>query len=73
MPLFDFFCRDCEKEFEILLMGKEKPYCPHCQGDNLVKQMSVFAHRSKGSDGSTKSSSSGGGCSGCAGGSCSTC
>jgi len=72
MPLFDFVCHACGKEFEVLLMGDDRPVCPHCQSRDLEKKMSAFAVRTKGSDGST---SAGGGsrCSGCAGGSCATC
>lgn len=71
MPLFDFICHACGKEFEVLLMGKERPLCPHCGSKDLEKKMSAFARpRSKDGNGS-----SGGGsrCGGCAGGSCATC
>jgi len=71
MPLFDFICRACGKEFEVLLLGQDRPVCPHCQSKDLEKKMSAFARpRSTGGSGS-----SGGGskCGGCAGGSCATC
>ena len=72
MPLFDFICRACGKEFEALVMGSSKPHCPECQSGELQKQMSVFAHRS-GSDSSSSSGSSGSGCASCSSSSCSTC
>ncbi len=71
MPLFDFVCRTCGKEFEVLLMGNDPPVCPHCQSQDLVKKMSAFAR----TRGSNDSGSGGGGskCGGCSGGSCATC
>ncbi|MDH4320545.1 MAG: zinc ribbon domain-containing protein [Desulfobulbaceae bacterium] len=71
MPLFDFICHACGKEFEILLLGKDRPVCPHCQSKDLEKKMSAFA-RPRSGDGAD---SAGGGsrCGGCSGGSCATC
>ena len=68
MPLFDFVCKACGKEFETLVMGSAKPQCPACGSTELEKQMSTFAVR-----GGSSASCSGSKCSGCAGGSCSTC
>ena len=65
MPLFDFVCRSCGKEFEALVMGSSKPTCPDCKSKDLVKQMSVFSHKSGGSSSSSGSSGSSGGCGGC--------
>jgi putative FmdB family regulatory protein len=73
MPLFDFICRSCGKEFEALVMGSSKPSCPECKSDDLQKQMSVFAHRIDGASSSSGSSGSGSGCSSCSSSSCSTC
>lgn len=72
MPLFDFLCKHCGKEFETLVMGGEEPACPACASKELEKKMSTFAFRSKGEGGQTVSNA-GSKCSGCAGGSCSTC
>ncbi|MBU0674609.1 MAG: zinc ribbon domain-containing protein [Proteobacteria bacterium] len=72
MPLFDFICQKCGKEFEELVSGSIKPVCPFCGSSNLKKLMSSFAYRSQGK-GNGSSSSSGSQCSGCAGGSCSSC
>ncbi len=68
MPIFDFVCKKCGKEFEFLAMGNDRPFCPKCKSDDLRKQMSSFSTRLSGTSGST-----GGGCAGCAGKNCSTC
>ena len=73
MPLFDYICRSCGKEFEALVMGSSKPTCPDCKSEDLKKQMSVFAHRSGGDSSSSGSTGSGPGCSSCSSSSCSTC
>lgn len=69
MPLFDFTCQQCGKEFELLVMGGQRPVCPHCGSEELRKGLSGFSVR-----GGTKASGgSSAKCSGCAGGSCSSC
>ncbi|MBW2467090.1 MAG: zinc ribbon domain-containing protein [Deltaproteobacteria bacterium] len=73
MPLFDFVCRSCGKEFEALVMGSSKPSCPDCKSKDLAKQMSVFAHRSGTDSSSSGGSGSGSACGGCTSSSCSTC
>ncbi|MEN8135359.1 MAG: zinc ribbon domain-containing protein [Thermodesulfobacteriota bacterium] len=42
MPLFDFICRACGREFEFLVMGSERPFCPSCGSDDLLKQDVIF-------------------------------
>lgn len=70
MPLFDFKCNKCGKEFETLVMGSDKPVCPECGSDDLEKLMSSYACRRSRGSGSEGGS---GGCAGCSGGSCATC
>jgi len=74
MPLFDFRCNCCCKEFEALVFGSDQPKCPFCGGSELQKLMSGFSVRGqsskKGADGDSGGSSK---CSGCAGGSCASC
>jgi len=68
MPIFDFVCRACGREFELLLLGSDKPKCPACQSVDLRKRLSAFASpRSGGGEGS------GSGCAGCSGGNCAGC
>ncbi|MFN8710651.1 MAG: FmdB family zinc ribbon protein [Phycisphaerae bacterium] len=43
MPLFEFHCDACEREFELLVSLKEKPVCPDCGSARLERLMSVSA------------------------------
>lgn len=48
MPLFDFRCRECGREFETLVMGSRTPECPACHSTELDKLASTFAARTGG-------------------------
>lgn len=69
MPIFEYFCPKCDKDFEILLFGKEKPVCPRCGSKKVNKLLSTVSHKSD----SGFTSSQGSACSSCSSGSCSTC
>jgi putative FmdB family regulatory protein len=43
MPIFEYLCRKCEHEFELLVRGEEAIHCPSCNSQRLEKQLSVFA------------------------------
>ena len=43
MPLFEYTCRDCHRQFEALVTASRTPVCPACQGTDLEKHLSVFA------------------------------
>jgi putative FmdB family regulatory protein len=43
MPLFEYECRACGRQFEYLTRGGQSPACPSCQSGNLQKLLSVFA------------------------------
>lgn len=45
MPIFEFYCEDCNREFELLVAVKEQPECPSCQSNRLEKLMSTSAAR----------------------------
>jgi putative FmdB family regulatory protein len=49
MPLFEFACRDCGRQFEYLTRAGETPRCPSCDSLALEKQLSVFAVAAGGS------------------------
>jgi putative FmdB family regulatory protein len=48
MPLFEYACKSCDREFELLVRGSETPQCPACQGHDLERRLSVFAAHSGG-------------------------
>ena len=73
MPIYEYCCQDCCKEFETLVFGDEKPDCPSCSSANVCRQMSVCGFMSKGTDGQTVSKSAGSSCGGCAATSCAGC
>jgi putative FmdB family regulatory protein len=43
MPLFEYACKGCAREFEILVRASETPECPSCHGKDLERRLSVFA------------------------------
>ncbi len=45
MPLFDFRCRSCGREFEALVRPQDTapPQCPGCQGRDLERLLPTFA------------------------------
>jgi putative FmdB family regulatory protein len=43
MPIFEYLCRECDGEFELLVRGKEQARCPLCASIHLEKKLSGFA------------------------------
>jgi putative FmdB family regulatory protein len=43
MPIFEYACHDCGKQFETLVRSETVPACPACGSVQLEKQLSVFA------------------------------
>ncbi len=43
MPIYEYACLDCGREFEALVRTDTVPLCPNCQSNHLEKQLSVFA------------------------------
>lgn len=44
MPIFEYQCAACGKEFETLVRNAETiPECPACSGTDLRKKLSAFA------------------------------
>ena len=43
MPLYEFQCKGCGREFEDLVLGSARPACPSCNGQELERLLSVFA------------------------------
>ena len=77
MPIYEYCCDKCGKEFEELVFDDSTPACPYCGSSLTHKLMSSCCVRC-GSDASSSGSGStgagsGGGCAGCAGGNCASC
>ncbi len=83
MPIFEYRCEACGKEFEELVFGNQDVPCPACGSTQTGKLMSRCRFKNGGgrdslgeaSDPSSGSSgvSSGSSCAGCSGGNCATC
>ena len=48
MPLYEYICRQCISDFELLIRGDEKPFCPDCGSRRLEKRLSVAAAHTAG-------------------------
>jgi len=70
MPLYEYACRDCQKQFELLVRGDETPRCPHCHGRKLAKQLSVVSGHVAGGKGSGGAQAGGCGLPQCGTGGC---
>ena len=46
MPIFDYRCRACAREFEALVIKSSVPACPTCGGEDLEKLVSAPALKS---------------------------
>ncbi len=52
MPLYEYECKKCGKQFEKVVSISEadkKQACPHCGGKDTEKLLSVFATKSSAS------------------------
>ena len=75
MPIYEYQCKQCQCDFEYLVLGASTPdHCPRCNSAKVTKLMSAGTFLSKGSGGETVNSSAGASsCSGCAASSCAGC
>jgi putative FmdB family regulatory protein len=48
MPIYEYTCRKCDQDFELLVRAEEEPACPSCGGQKLDKRFSVPAAHSAG-------------------------
>ena len=49
MPIFEYQCRGCGREFELLLLpASPEPACPHCKSSDLEKLISQVSVSSEG-------------------------
>jgi len=45
MPVYDYLCQDCHKEFELVLTFSEHDkdvVCPHCGSKNVEQEATAF-------------------------------
>ena len=50
MPIYDYSCRKCKHNFELLVISSTVPVCPHCGGTRLQTLMSAPAAPGKSAD-----------------------
>jgi len=43
MPIYEYACQECGREFEALVRSTTVPDCPSCHSTDLEKRLSVFA------------------------------
>ena len=79
MPIHEYYCLDCGKEFEeIVFRGEEQVACSACKSTWTRKLISRCRTRMGGDVPSAKETAAaaggaGGGCASCGGGSCASC
>lgn len=47
MPIFEYQCRQCGNEFELIVLKDTVVACPSCQGQDLERLLSAFAVNSE--------------------------
>lgn len=74
MPMYEFLCGSCEKDFETILAsarGVDLVECPECGSGEVHKKLSLFANKSSsGAAASTPAFNGYAGGGGCCGGGC---
>ena len=48
MPLYEYRCRACDSQFELLIRGTATPACPACGATTVERLLSMFAVSSEG-------------------------
>jgi putative FmdB family regulatory protein len=76
MPIYEYLCKDCGQEFEVLRSMKEADSpmaCKKCNGSHTTRMISTFVAKSGERVVTHSGGGGGGGCGGCSGGSCGSC
>jgi len=69
MPIYEYRCRACDKDFEKYVPGAStKVACPACSSGDITRKLSVFGLKSDGGFVASSMPTGGGGC--CGGGGC---
>ncbi len=72
MPIYEYKCKTCGLEFELLIYSGDKAKCPVCNSEELFKKVSL-PNFVGGSNNSNSSSLNNNPCGGCTATSCATC
>ena len=75
MPLYEYYCKSCNRRFELLRpMGRmdDPAACPQGHGGGS-RVLSTFAAFSQGESGARDAIAGGGGCGGCTASDCTSC
>lgn len=48
MPIYEYRCRHCSEEFELLVLASTVVACPACEGNDLEQLLSGFVVSSDG-------------------------
>jgi putative FmdB family regulatory protein len=73
MPIYEYVCQDCDKDFEVIrsMSQADAPIaCQACGGEHVKRKLALFYAQS---GGRSVSGTSSGGCGSCSGGSCGSC
>jgi putative FmdB family regulatory protein len=74
MPIYEYHCEKCDKNFECLVLGGDTPACPACGTQEVARLMSACGFVSKsGAGAAAKRAAADSGCSGCGSTNCSSC
>ena len=69
MPIYEYRCRGCGKDFEKYVPGgSTRVACPQCASGDIARKLSVFGMKTDGGVVASSVPSGGGGC--CGGGGC---
>ena len=50
MPLFEYYCEECQKDFTLLQsvnVNKQETTCPDCGGNQIQHKLSTFAPKTQ--------------------------
>jgi len=74
MPIYEYHCNDCDKDFDAFLAHDESPNeCRICGGKDIKRKISCFSARTDSYTACDVSATSKSGCAGCTSGACATC
>ena len=48
MPIYEYSCQKCGRQFEALVRGRTKPACPSCKSRDLKRLLSLPSVRTEG-------------------------